>query len=308
MPRPVRLEPAVAGTRSRPVDSPNLLDSAHHIVETLRRSTGRDVDRAFGRPGTFYQLPTHIGTERPMTWISRLVLSVSLLAPVACQMNPSGDSNSVDADGLVSIFDGETLTGWEATPASTAGAWTVENGVLVGDGDKGRGYLTYTGNLSIADLEMRLSYRFPGKGNSGISIRAVPDETGKRDFKSYHADIGHLGIGRQVLGAWDFHTPGRREHACLRGDRLVIDESDNPTLTKIDGAVTEADIHKNDWNDLHIIAKGNHFQFFINGKPAAEFTEHLDPAKRLHRGMIQLQLHDPGMIVEFRDIRLKILD
>ena len=58
---------------------------------------------------------------------------------------------------------------------------------------------------------------------------------------------------------------------------------------------------------MHVIMKGNNFKFCINGKPAAEFTEHLPDSKRLHKGMIQLQLHDPGMIVQFKDIWLKVL-
>ena len=209
-------------------------------------------------------------------------------------------------EGFVSIFDGKTLKGWEAVPAKTAPAWSVKDGMIVGNGDKGRGYLVYE-NKQIADLELKFSYRFPGKGNSGVSIRARVDKTRKRLFQSYHADLGHLGIGRQILGAWDFHTPGRKEHSCLRGDRLVIDENDRPTLTKIKGAVTQKDIKKGDWNTVHVIAKGNNFKFFINDKPAAEFTEHLPQAKRLDKGMILFQLHDRGMIVHFKDIRLKIL-
>ena len=86
--------------------------------------------------------------------------------------------------------------------------------MIVGNGDKGRGYLTYIPNKNVSDLEMKFSYRFPGKGNSGVNIRAIVDKTRKRDFQSYHADLGHVGIGKQVLGAWDFHTPGRKEHAC----------------------------------------------------------------------------------------------
>ncbi|KPK41499.1 MAG: hypothetical protein AMJ65_09325 [Phycisphaerae bacterium SG8_4] len=211
-----------------------------------------------------------------------------------------------DEDGFVSIFDGKTLKGWRALPPETAPAWTVTDGMIVGDGDKGRGYLTFE-NGDIADLELKLSYRFPDKGNSGISIRAREDKTGRRHFQAYHADLGHVGIDKQVLGAWDFHTPGRREHACFRGDRLVIDEEDNPVVTKIEGAVTTEDINKGDWNTVHVIAKGNNFKFFINGKLSSEFTEKLPNEKRLHRGMIQLQLHDPGMIVHFKDIRLKIL-
>ena len=205
------------------------------------------------------------------------------------------------------MFDGETLKGWEATPAKIAPAWTVQAGMIVGNGDKGRGYLTYTANKNVADLELKFSYRFPGKGNSGVNIRAIPDKTHRRDFQSYHADLGHLGIGKNVMGAWDFHTPGRREHRCFRGDRLVIAENDQPTITPIKNSLTAADIHKADWNHVHIIVEGNLFQLFINGKLSSEFTEHLPQAKRLQSGMIQLQLHDPGMIVQFRDLQLKVL-
>ncbi|HJO54370.1 MAG TPA: DUF1080 domain-containing protein [Verrucomicrobiota bacterium] len=210
-------------------------------------------------------------------------------------------------DGFIFIFDGKTLKGWEATPLKTAPAWTVQGGMIVGNGDHGRGYLTYASNKNVADLELKFSYRFPGKGNSGVSIRAIVDNTRKRDFQSYHADLGHLGIGKNVMGAWDFHTPGRKEHRCFRGDRLVIGEDDKPTITPIKDALTTDDINKGDWNSVHILAKGNNFKLYINGKLSSEFTEHLPKAKRLKKGMIQLQLHDPGMIVHFKDLRLKIL-
>ena len=241
------------------------------------------------------------GILQPKSLPALIALSVCL---TGCQAGQK--SANADKDGFVSIFDGETLKGWEALPAETAPAWTVKDGMIVGDGDKGQGYLSFAKG-EIADLEIKLSYRFPGKGNSGISIRARTDHTGKRHFQCYHADFGHLGIGKQVLGAWDFHTPGRKEHACFRGDRLVIDENDKPKVTKIEGAVAEKDINKGDWNTVHVIAKGNNFKFFINGKLSSEFTEHLPVEKRLHRGKIQLQVHDPGMIVQFKDIRLKIL-
>ena len=178
---------------------------------------------------------------------------------------------------FVPMFDGETLKAWEATPAKIAPAWTVQDGMIVGNGDKGRGYLTYTANKNVADLELKFSYRFPGKGNSGVNIRAIPDKT------------------------------HRREHRCFRGDRLVIAENDQPAITPIKNALTAADIRKGDWNHVHIIVEGNRFQLFINGKLSSEFTEHLPQAKRLQSGMIQLQLHDPGMIVQFRDLQLKVL-
>ena len=179
--------------------------------------------------------------------------------------------------------------------------------MIVGNGDKGRGYLTYTPNKNIANLELKFSYRFPGKGNSGVNIRAIVDKTRKRDFQSYHADLGQLGIGKNVMGAWDFHTPGRKEHRCFRGDQLVIDKNDKPIITAIKNGLSVDDLKKGDWNSVHIIAKGNNFKLYINDRLSSEFTEHLPKTKRLRSGMIQLQLHDPGMIVYFRDLKLKVL-
>lgn len=236
------------------------------------------------------------------------LIQLLIIGSCACSNSFSiaAKAASHDEEGFVSIFNGTTLIGWEVMPSKASKAWRPQNGMIVGDGDKGRSYLVYE-NKQIANFELKLSYRFPSEGNSGISIRARTDETGTRGFQSYHVDFGHVGIGKQILGAWDFHTPGRTEHACFRGDRLVIDENDKPTVTRIQGAVTKEDIRKGDWNRVHVIARGNNFQYFINGKPASEFTEHLSKEKRLHSGMIQLQLHDPGMIVHFKDIRLKIL-
>lgn len=236
------------------------------------------------------------------------------LAAVLMALTSITPANSLPAaddaadQGFVSMFDGTTLDGWAVTPPSAKSAWTVENGMIVGVGEQGRSYLVYDRNRNVANFEMRLRYRFPGAGNSGVSIRAVVDETEKRGFKSYHADFGHLGIGKNVLGAWDFHTPGRTEHRCFRGDSLVIAEDDTPVIAPINDALTATDIRKGDWNDVRIIAKENHFELYINGKLSSEFTEHLPKQKRLHSGMIQLQLHDPGMIVHFKDLRIRIDD
>ncbi len=233
---------------------------------------------------------------------SGLIVLTGLLSPI-----PSiyAQTPAVD-DGFESLFDGESLQGWTVSPAESNGDWSVRDGTIYGLGGKLRSYLMLD-RRPIANFELKLKYRLPGKGNSGVSIRARVDKTGKRDFESYHADFGHVGIGKQVLGAWDFHTPGRTEHRCFRGDRLVIDQHDKPTTTSIKHALTAADIHQGQWNDVHIVAKENHFEFFINGKLSSEFIEHLPASKRLKTGEIQLQLHDPKMVVQFKDLQIKIL-
>ena len=228
-----------------------------------------------------------------------MLLAIGLVGADVARAEPRKDE-------FVSMFDGKSLQGWSVMPAKAREAWSVQQGMIIGEGDKGRSYLVFD-QRKLADFELRFEYRFPGEGNSGVSIRARVDETGTRGFQSYHADLGHVGIGKQVLGAWDFHTPGRREHACFRGDRLVIDKKDQPTVTAIEDAVTLDDIRAGDWNQVLVRAEGNRFQLFLNGKLSSEFVEHLPPERRLDRGMIQLQLHDPGMVVHFRELAIKVL-
>lgn len=209
--------------------------------------------------------------------------------------------------GFVSIFDGRTLDGWREAPKGKNPAWSVKDGVIRGEGKENRQvYLIYSGDESLADFELKFSYRLHTKGNTGVETRARVDKTGKRDFEGYHADLGHVGIGDGILGAWDFHfgKDTRKEFPCPRGTRLVIDEKGEGHHEKIENAVPVAEIKKGGWNSCRIVAKGNHFQFFINGKLSSEFTDKLK-GRQLDKGFIGLQLHDKGMIVEFKDLFLK---
>ena len=296
-------------TRLREVTTTNAARSPAGIVflETKHSNRMSFTSRYQGTNGVH-------GTARPRS----LMLVVSLLLPTIAFGEPRPVTNVSDATekvaGFVPMFDGKTLDGWSVSTPTAAKDWYVRDGCIVGEGDSvgegdgGRSYLIYDKNRDIADFEMKFAYRFPGQGNSGVNVRARTDPTGKRDYQAYHVDLGHVGIGPQVLGAWDFHTPGRREHRCFRGERLVIDQADNPTLSKIADAVAVKDIHQHQWNNVHVIVKGNRHWFSINEKPSSEFIEHLPKAKRLRSGMIQLQLHDPGMIVEFRELWIKVTD
>lgn len=232
---------------------------------------------------------------------------IAMLSLLLCYRSVAVGQSAEPVSAWKSMFNGKNLDGWTAMPARTASDWSVEDGVIVGRGSKDRSYITWK-NRNVANFEMKLSYRFPGKGNSGVSIRAVIDETKKRDFKSYHADFGHVGIGKNVLGAWDFHTPGRTEHRCFRGDSLVIGSDDKPKITPIKNALQQNEIRQGQWNQVRIVARNNHFELYINSKLSSEFTEHLPESRRLKSGMIQLQLHDPGMEVQFKDLSIRTLD
>ena len=122
-------------------------------------------------------------------------------------------------EGFSPIFDGKTLKGWMPVSTQAKDAWVVSDGVIRGDGDKGgRCYLAYVENKKIGNFELKFSYRLTGsKANSGVSIRAIKDPTGKRDFQCYHADLGAIGLGKQVMGAWDFATPGVKSIVAFAG-------------------------------------------------------------------------------------------
>ena len=184
-----------------------------------------------------------------------ILASITALAASSC-CHTADRPNTTAGDGpdFVSIFDGESLDGWRPFPAETASDWSVRDGVILAAGSEDRqSYLVWR-EEDLADFEMKFSYRMLTDGNTGLEVRSHVDTTGKRPFEGYHADFGHVGIGPQVLGAWDFHFATREEPPCHRGTRLVIDPDGTLHLTKIDGALTAEDVNKRDWNDVHIIA------------------------------------------------------
>ena len=233
-----------------------------------------------------------------------LGVGVSVLAPGdEASAESAGQS---DNGGFVSLFDGNTLDGWHVAPRDTASDWSIRDGAIVGHGSANRlSYLVWE-DEDLTDFELVLRYRLPGKGNTGIEIRAQRDPSGKRPFEGYQADLGHIGIGANILGAWDFHFAKRKEPPCPRGTKLVIDENGKFHSSIIPEALTVADVRSRKWNAVHIIARGNHFRFFINGKLASEFTDNAKNGQLTH-GAIGLQIHDKGMQVEFKGIRLKRL-
>jgi hypothetical protein len=235
---------------------------------------------------------------------SLLAITFSSAFTVGVAAQPDRRKSVEEAAGFVSIFNGKDLTGWRAAPKDCASDWSVRDGVIVGIGSADRlAYLVWR-EEDLADFELKLSYRLRTKGNTGVEIRSRVDTTGKRPFEGYHADLGHVGIGAHILGAWDFHFATREEYPCPRGTKLAIDTHGKLQATKIEGALTPADVRQRQWNHVHIIARGRRCRFTVNGKPASEFIDNME-AERLKQGAIGLQIHDKDMRVEFKDIWLK---
>ena len=66
-------------------------------------------------------------------------------------------------------------------------------------------------------------------------------------------------------------------------------------------------IKQNDWNQFHVVARGNLLVHVLNGHVTALFLDD-DPAGRAMKGLIGLQIHVGNpMKAEFRNIWLKTL-
>lgn len=202
-----------------------------------------------------------------------------------------------------SIFDGETLNGWKCRPASGAHYWSVSDGKIVGKGIGHESYLMFKEELG--NFELKFRYRLVTDGNTGVEVRGRPVAGKASRLHGYHADIGHVGIGEQVLGAWDFHEDNRGDYLAKRGERVLIQEDGKKIREKIDDALDVSDLKKGDWNQVHVFANENKLWFTINGKIASEVVDN-ETAKRLDSGYIGFQLHGGDkMEVEFKDIKLK---
>ena len=66
-------------------------------------------------------------------------------------------------------------------------------------------------------------------------------------------------------------------------------------------------IETDDWNEMHLIVKGNRLQHYVNGVLMSDVTDN-DTVNQKLKGWLGMQVHvGPPMKVEFKDIRLKAL-
>jgi len=206
--------------------------------------------------------------------------------------------------GFKPIFDGKTLDGWKAPNMSY---WSVEDGAITGRSTeqnpvKSNQFIVWQlGDLD--DFELKLKYRIMGtpSANSGVQVRSRVDADGH--VAGYQADIDK---GGQWAGA--LYDERGRGMLATRGQKTIIDADGKKTSTSIgDSAALMASINKDDWNEYHIIARGNSIVLKINGKVTAEVIDN-DTKDKDASGVLALQLHvGPPMAAQFRDIQLKRL-
>ena len=224
-----------------------------------------------------------------------MLISAFLAAPVW---------GAEDEEGFVPIFDGKTLEGWDGNSKF----WSVEDGAITGqttpdNPTKGNTFIIWRGGQP-GDFELKIEYRLINH-NSGIQFRSWEEPDAKWVIGGYQADLADNVKFDGMLYGERF-----RGFLCQRGDKTVIGEDHK---AKVVGKVGDTDellkhIKRGEWNSYQIVAKGNHLSHSINGQKMVDCTDE-DTEMRRDKGLIALQLHQgPPMKVQFRNIRIKILD
>jgi hypothetical protein len=227
-------------------------------------------------------------------------------APYAPKQGDRPAPATGDEPGFQAIFDGKTLTGWEGSPTY----WRVENGALVGEITsetviKSNTFIIWRGGRP-RDFDLKLEYRITAAGNSGINYRSaqVPDPVtpaNKFAMKGYQFDID----GRKQYTGNNYEEKGRL-FLALRGQLTRVVGGRVPELvsTFADGAELAKHI-TDDWNAVHIMARGNTLTHTLNGHLMC-FVVDDDAPNRPADGLIGMQVHvGPAMKIEYRNIRIK---
>jgi len=211
-------------------------------------------------------------------------------------------------EGFKPIFDGKTLQGWEGDPK----LWRVEEGAITGQTTadnpaKGNTFLIWRGGKP-ADFELKIEFRMPDAGfaNSGVQYRSreEPKKVGRWVVGGYQADMDGENQYTGIL----YDERGRGILAS-RGQKTIVGADHRPKLAQQFGDSNEVAkaIKNHQWNEYHIIARGNHLVQKINGRLMIDVTDN-DPKKQKLEGILALQIHaGPPMKVQFRNIRLKEL-
>jgi hypothetical protein len=233
----------------------------------------------------------------------RLASSLLVLAAtsVVAQKPPSADDTT---PGFDAIFDGKTLNGWEGDSTF----WRAEGGAIVGQSTtenplKQNTFIIWRGGTT-KDFELKLEFRMSG-GNSGVQYRSVPlPEVGKFVLKGYQADMDaahrYTGMLYEERGRGFLAERGRVTRITDGGNRALIG-------TPGDGEELKALLKTDDWNRLHIVARGSVVMHVINGRVMSVCVDD-DQKGRTAEGLLGLQLHTgPPMKVEFRNIVMKKL-
>lgn len=213
-----------------------------------------------------------------------------------------------EPDDMMEIFNGADLSGWDGDPR----LWSVSDGVIRGETTeekraRGNTFLIWEEG-TLKDFQLRLSFRCTNKNNSGIQYRSKRIDPDKAPnpwkVRGYQHEIRNEEKLPSVAG-FIYDEGGSRGRICLVGEKAVWKDGKKRVLDTLITQEEFAELFRlDDWNDVIIIARGNHIQHYMNGRLILDFKD--DPEIALREGVLALQLHaGRPMWAEYKNIRIK---
>ncbi len=255
--------------------------------------------------------------------VRKLLSSSKIICLVSLLLATYGQSIAQKKEkGFVNIFDGKTLTGWEGDPVY----WRAEDGKIIGEVTPStllsrNSFLIWRGGI-VKDFELKVLYKVSAEGNSGINYRSEEVEGLSHALRGYQADLE--GADRYSGSNYEER---RRTTLASRGQKVVLntvyskENSDSlkkysknnfwiaAKLKKEIGSLEalQAKIKKEDWNEYHLIVRGNRLRHFINGVLMSDVVDN-DTVNRRFSGLLGVQVHiGPPMKIEYKDFKIKHL-
>jgi hypothetical protein len=211
---------------------------------------------------------------------------------------------AAEDSGYEMMFDGKSLAGWEGDPKY----WRVEGGILIGEVTpetllKTNSFLIWRAGAP-KDFELKVEYRISALGNSGINYRSVEVPGVPWGMRGYQADID----GRNRYTGQNYEERGRTFNA-MRGQITHIRTGKKAEIIGSLGDIKELEsfIKNDDWNEYHLIIRGNTLIHILNGHVMSVVIDD-DTENRRFDGQIGVQVHvGPPMKIEYRNFRIKKL-
>lgn len=224
------------------------------------------------------------------------------LLGVVIVANSFGLNAQQSKGGFVRMFDGKTMKGWDAD----TNFWRIENGSFIGEVIPGKviktnTFLIWRGSMP-ANFEFKAQFRISAEGNSGVNYRSEELKDIRYALKGYQADID----GANQYTGQNYEERGRG-FLAMRGQKALLKSNAQPLVT---GSVGDSDslkalIKTGDWNEIHIIVKGNRMRHYVNNILMSETIDE-DTTHRKTKGLLGLQVHVmESMKVEYRNLFLK---
>jgi len=188
-------------------------------------------------------------------------------------------------EGWISLFDGKSLGGWQAS--ENQGTFTVKDRQLVVNG--ARSHLFYTGPLrrhNFRNFEFQADVMTTKGSNSGIYFHTEYQEKGWPS-KGFECQVNSTHTDRKKTGG----------------------------LYNVQDVMDNAPSQDGQWFHYYIKVEGKHVLIQIDGKTTVDWTEPegwVPPkgmeGRKIGQGTIAIQGHDPKSLVYFKNIAIKPLD